>query len=458
MDRLPCILTIAGSDSGGGAGIQADLKTISVLGGYGASVITALTAQNTKAVTGIHAPSAKFVAQQLRTVLDDISVDAAKTGMLFSEPIIKALAPILSKKTFPLVVDPVCVATSGAKLLKDDAVDAMVRLIFPYADLLTPNLPEAELFTGIKINDREDIFKAARLLLDMGPKAVLIKGGHSDSWAITDWLIMKDVEPLPFMQQRVKTESTHGTGCTLSAAIATGLGQGMETGAAIKRAQEYLNLALRAGYQLGAGGGPPNHIAPWIKKDQHGNVLRGLDQFGRWFVGEPGLHRLLPHGRSNVAVALPFADDFADVAAYTGGIVGTHRGDILIAGYPEFGVSVQTAATLLAVRRLNPEVGCAVTIGFVPFLKQALERAGIETVWIDRDRKPDYIAVEDGKLEEWGAFEETKNHQSPEVVRAVGDPGGVGSEPVVRILATDLTALKVSLVKILKSLAVLAEI
>ena len=255
MDGFPCILTIAGSDSGGGAGIQADLKTIAMLQGYGASVITALTAQNTRTVTGIHAPSAKFVAQQLRTVLDDIPVAAAKTGMLFSEPIMKAIAPILSKRKFPLVVDPVCVATSGAKLLKDEAVDAMQRVMFPLADLLTPNIPEAELFTKIRIHDREDVFKAARLLLGMGPKAVLIKGGHSDSFAATDWYVMQDGEPLPFMQQRVDTEFTHGTGCTLSAAIATGLGQGLEMGAAIKRAQEYLNLGLRAGYRLGEGGG-----------------------------------------------------------------------------------------------------------------------------------------------------------------------------------------------------------
>lgn len=140
------------------------------LGGYGASVITALTAQNTKAVTGIHAPSAKFVAQQLRTVLDDIEVAAAKTGMLFSASIIKGLAPLLSQKKFPLVVDPVCVATSGAKLLKDDAVKAMVQFIFPCADLLTPNIPEAELFTGVKIQDRDDIFKAARFCSKWGRK------------------------------------------------------------------------------------------------------------------------------------------------------------------------------------------------------------------------------------------------------------------------------------------------
>ena len=317
MEKLPCILTIAGSDSGGGAGIQADLKAITMLGGYGASVVTALTAQNTKAVTGIHAPSPSFVAQQLRTVLDDITVDAAKTGMLFSEPVIKAVAPILSNKTYPLVVDPVSVATSGAKLLKDDAVDAMVRMIFPYADLLTPNLPEAELFTGIKITDRDDVLKAARLLLDMGPKAVLIKGGHSDTLAITDWFVVKGQDPIPFMQQRVDTNCTHGTGCTLSAAIATGLGLGLDTGTAIMRAQAYLNLGLRAGYRLGEGGGPPNHSAPWIKEKARAGILRDLDEFGRWLSASRDIYSLLPRVRTNVVVALPYADGLAEVAGFS---------------------------------------------------------------------------------------------------------------------------------------------
>lgn len=453
MEKLPCILTIAGSDSGGGAGIQADLKTISMLGAYGASVITALTAQNTAAVTGIHAPSPKFVAQQLLTVLDDIQVDAAKTGMLFSEPIIKAIAPILSKKTYPLVVDPVCVATSGAKLLKDDAVEAMERLIFPYADLLTPNLPEAELFTGIRINDREDVFKAARLLLDMGPRAVLIKGGHAESFAITDWLVVQDEEPVPFMQSRVNTDSTHGTGCTLSAAIATGLGQGMEVGASIKRAQEYLHLGLRAGYRLGEGGGPPNHIAPWIKERARGPVLRELDHFGRWLTGRSEFSRLLPRTRSGAVISLPYAAHLDEVAGFTGGFLTDVRGDVVVVGYPEFGASVRTAATLLSLQRLSPAMGCAMTTVYDAAVREALEKMEIETVRIDRDRKPDYISMEGGRYEEWGTFDALKDLASPDEVRAVVDPGGFGSEPVVRLVAENLDSLRELLVRIAEFMA-----
>lgn len=441
MKRLPCILTIAGSDSGGGAGIQADLKTMTMLGGYGASVITALTAQNTAAVTAIHAPSAKFVAQQLRAVLDDIEINAAKTGMLFSAPIIQAIAPLLSRREFPLVVDPVCVATSGAKLLKDDAVDAMKRVMFPLADLLTPNIPETELFTGVKIQDREDVFKAGRLLLSMGPQAVLIKGGHSDSLAVTDWFISKDAEPVPFMQQRVDTKCTHGTGCTLSAAIATCLGNGLSMGKAIKQAQEYLNLGLRAGYPLGEGGGAPNHLAPWIKEKAKGPILHEMAAMGRVLPTMVGLGRLLSRVRTNIVMAIPYANSLDEVAAFSGGVVPTRQGEVFVAGYPAFGASVHTASVLLAARRLSPGLQCAVSIGVTAEIKRALDRAGIETVWIDRDRKPEYIEDTGGRLEEWGTFEEFKAHSTPETIRAIGDMGGVGREPLLRLLAEDPSTL-----------------
>lgn len=440
MDEIPCILTIAGSDSGGGAGIQADLKTITMLGGYGASVITALTAQNTKAVTGIHAPSAKFVAKQLVTVLDDIEVNAAKTGMLFSAPIIEALAGVLKNKTFPLVVDPVCVATSGAKLLKDDAVEAMVDRMFPLADLLTPNIPETELFTGMAIGGREDIFTAARLLLKMGPKAVLIKGGHSDSLAVTDWFVTPGAEPTPFMQQRIDTDCTHGTGCTLSAAIATGLGQGMDLGPAILRAREYLELALRTGFRLGEGGGPPNHLAPWIKERARSGALAQVDDLGRKLAATPGLTAMLPRCRANVAVALPYASSKDEVAGFSGGFVPTARDQVTVVGYPEFGASVRTASVLLAADRLQAGTRCAMALGAGEEVRRALDSLGVVTVWMDRDGRPDYISDENGDFQEWGCFAALSDHEGG-IVGAVGDPGGEGHEPVIYVLAADTPAL-----------------
>ena len=264
MPSVPCILTIAGSDSGGGAGIQADLKTITVIGGFGMSVITALTAQNGVGVSGIHAPEPGFVGLQLKAVRDGFPIAAAKTGMLFSSEIIEAVEAGLRGRGFPLVVDPVCVSQSGQRLLREDAVNAMKWHIIPNADLLTPNRPEAELLTGMKIDSVQDVETAARKLLEMGAKAVLIKGGHFDNdTTFTDWLVRPE-EPLEALSQpAVKTGNNHGTGCTLSAAIATYLGLGHDVRDAVVHAQQFLNHCLRHGYAPGLGAGPPNH-ASWI--------------------------------------------------------------------------------------------------------------------------------------------------------------------------------------------------
>lgn len=416
MYLVPSILTIAGSDSGGGAGIQADLKTITVLGGYGLSVITALTAQNTRTVAGIEAPSPEFVALQMKTVLTDIPVAAAKTGMLFSAPIIRAVAPFLERKNFPLVVDPVCVAQSGAKLLEDDAVTAMVERIFPVADLLTPNIPEAELFTGMTIRGPEEICKAAEKLLEMGPRAVLLKGGHLDSLAATDWFASLDQKPLPLIQPRVQTQSLHGTGCTLSAAIATCLGLGLDLLSAVRKAQQYLNLGLRSAFPLGGGAGPVNHLAPLFKERA----------------------RLVPEGGMNLALAVPYADVPDEVAAFSGRITATRRGAILVSGCPEFGASPQLAKVLLAARRHNPEALCVLNLRLDDDLPEALERAGLVAVTFDRAEEPGYLKERDGGPLEWGTYEALARHPEPVGVDAVCDGGEFAKEPMARLFAEDV--------------------
>lgn len=271
MPNPPCILTIAGSDSSGGAGIQADLKTITVLGGYGASVLTALTAQNTMGVQDIAALPEDFVARQLRSVLDDLPVAAAKTGMLFSAPLIRVLAEELSAKAFPLVVDPVCVSKSGHSLLLPEAVETLKTALLPLADLMTPNRPEAELLAQMTISGEEDVAKALQRLLDLGPKAVLLKGGHFDGERLVDWLAVQGRPIRKFEHPRLRSRHTHGTGCTLSAAIATGLGQGLDMPDAVSRAIDYLHAAIRTAYPMGRGIGPVNHLHPWLEPDQPGS-------------------------------------------------------------------------------------------------------------------------------------------------------------------------------------------
>lgn len=256
------IMSIAGSDSGGGAGIEADLKTIMALGGYGLCAITALTAQNGLGVAGISAPEADFVTLQIDTIRKGFPLQAAKTGMLFSASIIRAVAQALADRDFPLVVDPVAASQTGNPLLAPDAAKCLADEIIPGCDLATPNVPEAALLAGMAIDTDEDLALAGEKILGLGAKAVLIKGGHRPGGIlVTDYLFRPGQPMLAMPQARVETANNHGTGCTLSAAIATGLGQGLPLQAAIARAQRYLNLALRRSYAPGLGCGPVNHAA-----------------------------------------------------------------------------------------------------------------------------------------------------------------------------------------------------
>lgn len=264
MHIPPTIMSIAGSDSGGGAGIQADIKTIMALGCYGTTVITALTAQNGLGVFGICAPDPDFVKLQLNTILNGFSISAAKTGMLYSSEIITEIAPILKERNYPLVVDPVCMSQSGNQLLQDEAVNALKEYIIPDCDLLTPNIPEAGLLTGLKIENIVEIHKAGQILREMGARAVLIKGGHlGGAVVVTDYLFENDNDIKELEQAKIETGNNHGTGCTLSAAIACGLGRGLPLSVSISRAQKFLNEALRKSYQPGEGSGPVNHA--WMQ-------------------------------------------------------------------------------------------------------------------------------------------------------------------------------------------------
>lgn len=263
------VLIIAGSDSGGGAGIQADIKTVTALGGYAATAITALTAQNTQGVFGIHEVPAGFVAKQIRLVLDDIGADVIKTGMLHNAEVIRAVVDTLADYPgIQLIVDPVMVAKGGAPLLQNDAMELLVRRLMPRAVLVTPNVPEAELIAGsigcsLRIEDCRDMEKLGRQLLATGCKAVLVKGGHLDGGEVTDVLIesgkLQDASCKSFSSPRIDTIHTHGTGCTLASAIATGLAQGMSLADSVMRAREYVQTAIKTAPGFGKGHGPLNH-------------------------------------------------------------------------------------------------------------------------------------------------------------------------------------------------------
>jgi hydroxymethylpyrimidine kinase/phosphomethylpyrimidine kinase len=261
---IPNLLSIAGSDPSGGAGVQADLKTFSALGCYGMAVITALTAQNTRGVTGVHVPPASFVAEQIEAIFADVRVDAVKIGMLASPEIVVAVAQSLARHAPKhIVLDPVLVATSGDSLGAPGVVEAMRAHLFPLASLITPNLPEAATLAGApEATDAAGLEKLAALLHAQGARAVLVKGGHLTGATAEDALFANGVVTR-FSAPRVVTRNTHGTGCTLSSAIAAHLARGLALNEAIRAAKDYLTEALRAGDRLdvGHGHGPVHHFA-----------------------------------------------------------------------------------------------------------------------------------------------------------------------------------------------------
>ncbi len=259
------VLTIAGSDSCGGAGIQADLKAMSALGVYGMSVITAITAQNTQGVFGVQEIDEKLIAKQIEVIFSDIQVDALKIGMLSSSAIIKTVSESLQKlKPLHVVIDPVMVSKSNFKLLKDEAIDELKKFI-SLGELITPNIPEAEILGGTTIKNEDDMIFTCKKIQSFGVKNVLIKGGHRKD-NCTDILLLEDGQVLRFLGTRIDTKNTHGTGCTLSSAIASHLALGFNVEQSVRKSKEYITEAIKNSFAIGQGVGPVGHFIDLYKK------------------------------------------------------------------------------------------------------------------------------------------------------------------------------------------------
>ena len=273
---LKRVLTIAGSDSGGGAGIQADLKTFCAFGVYGMTAITAVTAQNTYEVVSITALEPVAIYDQIKAVAEDIGVDAVKTGMLFNAEIIEVVAEAVKNFSLPhLVVDPVMVSKSGRLLLETNAIRTLKEKIFPLAQVVTPNLNEASVLSGMPVNTIEEMKESAHIIYQMGPKFVLMKGGHLSGEEMVD-ILFDGKKEFIFSVKKQMTKNTHGTGCTYSAALTALLALGYETSAAVKIVRQYMDLVIQHSLSLGKGFGPTNHLAPIFLKC-------GLDpEFGGW--------------------------------------------------------------------------------------------------------------------------------------------------------------------------------
>lgn len=426
------ILTIAGSDSGGGAGIQADIKTITLLGGFGMSVLTALTAQNTIGVSGIHPVPQDFIGQQLDAVLTDVGADAVKTGMLHNADVIEVVADKLSAYGVrKIVVDPVMVAKGGDVLLEQEARETLVARLVPLAFVVTPNIPEAGVLSKVSIRNEQDVREAARIIHDMGAEYVLIKGGHLAGPAID--CLYDGKEFSEFSKTRVNTPHTHGTGCVYSAAIATYLGMEFDVMEAVKRAKDFIHTAIRFGLPLGSGHGPANPFAPFARDLERHRVIEALQaSFSRLQKGSVG--DLIPEVQSNLGYALPFAETHQDVAAFPGRLVRVDDGVVSVR-CPAFGASRHIGTIILTTMRHDPGFRSAMNIRFSEELIKRCEAFGWKVGSFDRREEPGDIKEKEGSSLEWG----TEQVLSQETVMpdVIFDRGDVGKEPMIRVLGKD---------------------
>jgi hydroxymethylpyrimidine kinase/phosphomethylpyrimidine kinase len=422
------ILTIAGSDSGGGAGIQTDLKTITVLGGYGMSAITALTAQNTVGVQAVYELPLDFIEQQIDSVMEDIGADAVKTGMLSSNSIVSLVASKMKHyRVERLVVDPVMVAKSGDPLLKEEARQALRDELIPCAFVATPNLPEASVLAGIKVDHLQAMKDAARSIHSMGAKNVLVKGGHLEG-DIVD-LLFDGTAFLEFRGPRIPTKNTHGTGCTLASAIATELAKGTSIQEAVKRAREFMETAIRFSLPLGKGHGPTNPYALIAREAERYQVLKdlaaALETLKRNKIG-----CLIPEVHSNLGYALPYAESYEDVAAFPGRIARLDDSIAALTG-PAFASSQHVARIILTLMKHDPEYRSVINIRFSEDIIRICEKIGLTVRSFDRADEPREVKEREGSSLEWGTQEVLKMGQAPDVIY---DRGDIGKEPMVRVI------------------------
>jgi hydroxymethylpyrimidine kinase/phosphomethylpyrimidine kinase len=440
------ILTIAGSDSGGGAGIQADLKAITVLGGYGMSAITALTAQNTLGVTGIHPVPVDFVRMQIEAVISDIGADAVKTGMLATPEIVSAVAEELKRfKAEIIVVDPVMVAKSGDPLLSKEARGTLKEKLLPLAFLVTPNLPEASELCGFPVHDFDGMKESAKVIRRLGPRHVLIKGGHLEKEA-TDLLF--DGERFEhFDAPRLSSRNTHGTGCTYSAALATLLAQGRSVFEAVREAKQFITRAIALGLDIGSGHGPTNPYAHVLRFKEREDVLSQLEKALDRMACEP-LGGLIPEVRSNLGYALPGAMDFSEVAAVPGRIsqVGEH---IIVSRQPSFGASRHIARVILAAMKRDSKTRSAMNVRYSSEILSACRAVGLRIASFDRKEEPKDVKEKEGSTLEWGTQKALEGRR--EVPDVIFDQGDLGKEPMIRILGKDPNEVVEKVIRIAKA-------
>ncbi len=428
----PMVLTIAGSDPSGGAGLQQDLRVFSVLGGFGAAVPTALTVQNTLGVFDVMPVPVESIDMQLQKILEDIPILAAKTGMLVNEEIVRKCAEHLNafKPEF-LVVDPIMYSSNGHVLLDTPGWEAMKEFLMPIADVITPNMEEAEAMWGRPVKDLDDMRAAVIEIQERWKKAaIVVKGGHLGGDTVVDVLCLPGGEIHEITRKRVKNPNTHGTGCAYSAALTLFLANGLNIVDACKAAAHFMTLSIKGGFKIGEGTGPVNPLAFLRNEYERADVLAELDSAWELLSSYP-CRSLVPEVQINIGYSLPYALDIDDVAAFPGRIVAYGKG-VAKVGCPSFGASSHIARIILTAMEYDAALRSAMNIRYdESFLNRAKE-LGYSVAEFSRADEPSDLKEKEGSTLIWGIRQAFKEHQgTPDVIF---DTGEVGKEPIIRVL------------------------
>ena len=432
--KVPCVMTIAGSDSGGGAGVAADLKTFSALGVFGTCVITAITAQNTQGVYEIFPTPPEVVERQIEVVLEDIGVDAVKTGMLYSRETMSVVSNAIRKHNLKAVVDPVLKAGTASSLIKEGDLAGLVDLMVPCAEVLTPNKQEAEMISGVQITNIDDMRKAAENISNLGAKAVVVKGGHLKASNVYDVLYYEG-DFRTFEKPRIEVEP-HGGGCVFSSAIAALLALGHDMLEAVQKAELFVDESLRNALKIGHGRTPVNPSAHLYNEAERFSVLENVVDAAEMIESNRGFLPWIAEVGTQVGMAVSHAVKRDDVAAVEGRIV-KFRTAAKAAGCVKFGVSSHIANIILTAMKYNAEVRAALNLHYDQRLVEAFRRAGFTVSSFDRSIEPEDVKYVEGGTLVWGTEEAIK--QVGRVPDAIYDSGEIGKEPMIRVFGTSAT-------------------
>jgi len=429
---MQTVLIIAGSDPGAGAGLQQDLKVATLLGTYGLTVATALTAQNSRGVQAVHPVAPEVVAAQLDAVLSDFPIDAVKVGMLGTAEIVRTVArrlkPLLSEDGPPLVLDPVLAAGGGFPLLTEEGIAALKAELLPLTTLLTPNVPEAALLASLEITTPAHLEDAARRLQNLGPRWILAKGGHLPGEPVDVLTDGKNAYHLA--GPRLPAPHHHGSGCALASACAAVLAQGLSVPEAVNRARDLVRQALRFGLPLGRGTGPVNPYAPFARDLARYQVLQALTAAAARLQQED-ITPLIPEVMSNLGYAVPYPEGPQDVAAFPGRLVKSPQG-LLIPASPAFGASRHIATVILAAMETHPKLRSAMNLRYFPEIEELAPLLAFKVAAFDRAQEPPEVKAREGGTLTWGVASVLKPGETPPDV--IYDQGEWGKEPMLRLL------------------------